>query len=122
MVAAGLVGTPFPESTRPYAKITDHYGRWREGGPICGGICVLYTYDVCLREETQPGVVRGGKQIGRTLRSISVCFENVPQMRYFALCVLNMLDVCFRNPPNGGDGGRGRTKNTTNTVSCPLVF
>ena len=67
-----------------------------------------------------------GKQIWctlrRSLRSNSVCFENVPQMRYFALCVLNMLDVCFRNPPNGGDGGRGRTKNTPNTVSCPLVF
>ena len=61
MVAAGLVGTPFPESTRPYAKITDHDGRWRgEGGGICGGICVLYTYDVCLREEAQPGVGRGG--------------------------------------------------------------
>ena len=60
-------------------------------GNICGGICVLYTYDVCLREEAQPGVGRGGgKQIWCTLRPNSVCFENVPQMRYFALCVLNI--------------------------------
>ena len=66
---------------------------------------------------TGGGEGRGrGKQIWRTLRPNSVCFENVLQMRYFALCVLNMLDVCFRDPPNGGDGGRGRTKNAPNTA------
>ena len=59
MVAAGLVGTPFPEPTRPYAKITDHDGRW--GGKTCCGTCVFCTYDVCLRDETQPGVGRGNR-------------------------------------------------------------
>ena len=81
MVAAGLVGTPFPESTRPYAKITDHYGRWR-GGNICGGICVLYTYDVCLREEAQPGVGRGGREN----RFGALC-DQIP-------CVLRMYRKC----------------------------
>ena len=76
-----------------------------------------------LARGSATGGGEGVKQIWRTLRSNSVCFENVPQMRYFALCVLNMLDVCFRNPPNGGDGGRGRTKNTLNTVPfLSIVF
>ena len=80
MVAAGLVGTPFPESTRPYAKITDHYGRWR-GGNICGSIYVLYTYGVCLREEAQPGVGRGGGN-----RFGALC-DQIP-------CVLRMYRKC----------------------------
>ena len=79
MVAAGLVGTLFPESTRPYAKITDHYGRWRgEGGGTYVVVSACYTHMMCAcaRKRNRDGEGRGETDLA-----------------HFALCVLNMLGV-----------------------------
>ena len=64
MVAAGLVGTPFSESTRPYAKITDHDGRWGgEGGEtyVVEPACSAHMLCVCARKHNRGWGGEGGE-------------------------------------------------------------
>ena len=84
MVAAGLVGTPFPESTRPYAKITDHYGRWRGGTYVVVSAYYTHLMCACARKRNRGWGGEGGNRFGTLC--VVVC-DQIP-------CVLRMYRKC----------------------------